>query len=83
MAVGENASPAFLRCRFLNNRADDDGGAALIDRGRYDETELFGEMTTIGNTVREILKEAAEHGESPVAAAERRVHDTLTRARES
>ncbi len=62
------------------------GGAlsfALIDRGRHDETELIGEMTTIGNTVRDILREAAEHQESPVAAAERRVQDTLARARES
>ena len=62
------------------------GGAfcfALIDRGHSDEAELFSQMSSIGTTVRQILQEAAEQGESPVAAAESRVHDTLIRARES
>lgn len=62
------------------------GGAlsfALMDRNYTDMDELLEEMRSIGTTVREILEEAAEHGESPVAAAERRVQETLTGARES
>lgn len=62
------------------------GGAlsfALMDRGHSDETVLFEEMASIGSTVQEILQEAAAQNESPVAAAERRVQKTLTRARES
>ena len=41
------------------------GGAlsfALMDRGYADETALFNEMASIGETVREILQEAAERG---------------------
>jgi leucine dehydrogenase len=62
------------------------GGAlsfALMDRGYSDETALFNEMASIGQTVREVLREAAERGDSPVAAAERRVQDTLAGARQS
>jgi len=62
------------------------GGAlsfALMDRGISDQAELFAEMASIGVTVREILQEAAENGDSPVAAAERRVQETLARARQS
>ena len=60
------------------------GGAlsfALMDRGIHEREALFKEMDTIGDTVRDILHEATEHGESPVAAAERRVQETLARAR--
>jgi len=62
------------------------GGAfsfALIDRGVSDEAVLFEEMASIGSTVREVLQEAAASGESPVAAAERRVQETLAQARQS
>lgn len=62
------------------------GGAlsfALMDRGYADEADLFKEMASIGTTVREVLQEAAEHGDSPVAAAERRVQETLSRARQA
>jgi leucine dehydrogenase len=62
------------------------GGArsfALMDRGYTDLDAIFEEMISIGLTVREILEEAAERGESPVAAAERRVQETLTGARDS
>jgi leucine dehydrogenase len=62
------------------------GGAlsfALMDRGHTDLDALQEEMTSIGTTVREILEEAAKQGESPVAAAERRVQETLTGARDT
>ena len=62
------------------------GGAlsfALIDRGHTDLEVLSDEMVSIGTTVREILREAEAHHESPVAAAERRVQATLTRARQA
>ena len=62
------------------------GGAlsfALMDRGYADESALFNEMASIGTTVREVLQEAAERGDSPVAAAERRVQETLAGARQS
>jgi len=62
------------------------GGAlsfALIDRGHHDEAVLFDEMASVGVTVRDILQEAAAQGDSPVAAAERRVQETLSRARQS
>jgi leucine dehydrogenase len=60
------------------------GGAlsfALMDRGVSAESALFEEMAGIGKTVREILREAIEQGDSPVAAAEHRVQETLARAR--
>lgn len=62
------------------------GGAlsfALMDRGIHERQALLEEMDTIGDTVREILGEAADHEESPVAAAERRVQETLARARDA
>ena len=54
-----------------------------MDRGYSDEAVLFDEMASIGTTVREVLQEAAAKGESPVAAAERRVQETLAQARQS
>lgn len=60
------------------------GGAlsfAMMDRDYTDLDALLEEMKSIGVTVHEILEEAAERGESPVAAAERRVQETLTGAR--
>ena len=62
------------------------GGAlsfALMDRGISEKDVLFDEMASIGATVRKILQEAIELGDSPVAAAERRVQETLARARKS
>ena len=62
------------------------GGAlsfALMDKDHADLDALAEEMTSIGTTVGEILREAVEHHESPVAAAERRVQETLARARRS
>jgi leucine dehydrogenase len=62
------------------------GGAlsfALMDRGQSDLEALSSEMVSIGRTVGEILREAEERGESPIAAAERRVQETLTRARQT
>ena len=45
--------------------------------------EIAEEMKSIGVTVREVLQEAAEQGETPVAAADRRVQRTLAHARRS
>lgn len=62
------------------------GGAlsfALMDKDHADLDALLEEMTSIGVTVGEILREAAEHHESPVAAAERRVQENLAAARQS
>jgi leucine dehydrogenase len=62
------------------------GGArsfALMDRDYTDLEEIADEMKSIGVTVREVLQEAAEQGETPVAAAERRVQRTLAHARHS
>lgn len=62
------------------------GGAlsfALMDRGVHEREAIFTQMDTIGETVRDILREAADRRESPVAAAERRVQETLARAREA
>lgn len=61
------------------------GGAlsfALMDKDHADLDALLEEMTSIGVTVGEILREAAERHESPVAAAERRVQETLAAARQ-
>jgi leucine dehydrogenase len=60
------------------------GGAlsfALLDRGIHEVEDLCREMDTIGETVRDLLGEAAERNESPVAAAERRTARALARAR--
>ena len=38
-------------------------------------------MATIGSSLEEIFQEAAELGERPLAAARRRVHRVLERAR--
>ena len=62
------------------------GGAlsfALMDKDHADLEALLEEMTSIGATVGEILREAADHRETPVAAAERRVQQTLAAARQS
>ena len=61
------------------------GGAlsfAMMDKDHADLEALLEEMTSIGVTVGEILREADEHHESPVAAAERRVQETLANARQ-
>jgi len=58
------------------------GGAlsfALIGEGVPPGETLFSKIDTIGETVAEILAEAAERGESPVRTARRRVERTLSR----
>jgi len=60
------------------------GGAlafALLGGGEDDLDVLFKRMTDIGRTVTEVLRQAREHDESPVTAADRRVAHTLDEAR--
>ncbi len=60
------------------------GGAmsfGLMSRGERDAEAIFRQVETIGDTVAELLREAAERGESPVAAADRRVERALAAAR--
>jgi leucine dehydrogenase len=60
------------------------GGAlsfALLDRGLGDRQALLQKMDAIGDSVAEILREAASNGESPVVAAQRRVDRALAKAR--
>jgi hypothetical protein len=52
----------------------------LMSRGEKDPAVLYRQVETIGETVRELLREAAERGESPVAAADRRVDRVLAAA---
>lgn len=62
------------------------GGAlsfALLDRGIGDHRELLSRMDAIGESVCQVLQEAAARRESPLAAARRRVEKTLKRARAS
>ena len=59
------------------------GGAvsfALLGQNVVDRDEILREMDAIGDTVREILAEAGERGETPVAAALRRVERNLGRS---
>ena len=59
------------------------GGAmsfGLMSRGEKNPDVLRRQVETIGGTVRELLREAAERGESPVAAADRRVERVLAAA---
>jgi leucine dehydrogenase len=61
------------------------GGAvafAQIDRGLRSAEEIFPIIDGIGETVRSILSEAESRGETPLAAARRRVEETLTLARQ-
>jgi leucine dehydrogenase len=60
------------------------GGAmafGLLSQGSKPGETLFEQIDTIGESVTEVLGEAAERHESPLAAAERRVKETLERAR--
>ena len=60
------------------------GGAlafALLIGGETESEVLFTRMTDIGETVAEVLREAARSDESPVTAAGRRVERTLQEAR--
>jgi leucine dehydrogenase len=60
------------------------GGAmsfGLMTEGESDPAAISRQVRTIGDTVRELLREAAERGESPVAAADRRVERALSAAR--
>jgi leucine dehydrogenase len=59
------------------------GGAmsfGLMSTGEKDPNLLQRQVERIGDTVRELLREAAERGESPVAAADRRVERVLAAA---
>ncbi len=56
------------------------GGAmsfGLMSGGEKDPDVLRRRVEAIGDTVSELLREAAEHGESPVVAADRRVERVL------
>ena len=56
------------------------GGAmsfGLMSSGEKDPQVLQRQVETIGDTVSELLREAAERGESPVVAADRRVERVL------
>jgi leucine dehydrogenase len=62
------------------------GGAmafAEIDQGLSDEEEILSRVAQIGTTSQEVLVEAAERGETTLAAARRRVEATLARAQDS
>ena len=61
------------------------GGAlafGLMHRGVPPGEELLERVATIGSKVEQILQEADERGETPLAAARRRVEATLSRARQ-
>jgi len=60
------------------------GGAlafSLLDQGIGDTEVLLEKMDVIGESVTEILQEAASKNESPVVAAQHRVDRTLAKAR--
>jgi leucine dehydrogenase len=60
------------------------GGAmafGLLSQGAKPGETLFEQIDTIGERVTDILREAAERDETPLAAAERRVAETLEQAR--
>ncbi|MGB3563496.1 MAG: Glu/Leu/Phe/Val dehydrogenase dimerization domain-containing protein [Thermoanaerobaculia bacterium] len=60
------------------------GGAmafGLLSQGAKPGETLFEQIDTIGERVTDVLREAAERHESPLAAAERRVQETLAEAR--
>ncbi|HET6342137.1 MAG TPA: Glu/Leu/Phe/Val dehydrogenase dimerization domain-containing protein [Gemmatimonadota bacterium] len=62
------------------------GGAAafgLLSIGERDEERILEQVDGIGETLRSIFHDAAASGESPVAAADRRVVETLSRRREA
>jgi len=62
------------------------GGAmafAEMDRGLTDREEILSRVAEIGTTSQDLLVEAAEKGETTLAAARRRVEATLARARAS
>ena len=61
------------------------GGAlafSLLDQGIGDRELLLEKMDAIGDSVTQILQEAASQGESPVVAAQHRVDRTLAKARD-
>jgi leucine dehydrogenase len=60
------------------------GGAlafALLDRGVNERQEILARMDGIGDSVREVLKQAADNSESPLTAAQRRVEQALASAK--
>lgn len=60
------------------------GGAmafGLLSQGAKPGETLFEQIDSIGERVTDVLREAAERHESPLAAAERRVQETLEQAR--
>ncbi len=84
--LAEPADAALLLERGIVYAPDyvvNGGGAmsfGLMSRGERDEQVIYRQVETIGDTVRELLREAAERGESPVAAADRRVERVLAAA---
>jgi leucine dehydrogenase len=62
------------------------GGAlafALLGQGERDMDVVMERMEDVGQRIGELLREARERGESPVASADRRVETILDRARRS
>ena len=60
------------------------GGAAafgLLSLGERDDERILEHVDGIGGTLRSIFRTAASNGETPVAAADRRVEETLARGR--
>lgn len=60
------------------------GGAlafGLIELGTTDPRELFARVEALGDSLREVFAEAAERGESPLAATDRRVRRVLDAGR--
>jgi leucine dehydrogenase len=85
--LGEEADAGRLHERGIVYAPDyvvNGGGAlafSLYGRGERDTGVLMEAMDRVGTAVAEILREAAERGESPARAARRRVELTLERAR--
>jgi leucine dehydrogenase len=59
------------------------GAFGLLALGVQDRARILAKVDGIGTALREIFREAAERGESPVHAAGRRVERILARGRES
>lgn len=84
--LGEPADADRLVARgiaYVPDYVINGGGAmsfGLMSNGEKDPETIRRQVGTIRDTVRELLREAAERGESPVAAAERRVVRALAAA---
>lgn len=86
--LGEPADADRLHARGVLYAPDyvvNGGGAAafgLLSLGEHDEERIREQVDGIGETLRSIFGAAAEDGGTPVAAADRRVAEALTRGRE-